>query len=144
LDAVRPSLAERPLALDLEVADGILLDSYPGALDQVVIELIRNAADHAFSGERGGRLGRILIKAHLLGPDTVDLSCYDDGRGLAPDKLRRIFEPFYTTRLGHGGSGLGLCVAYNLAVNVLQGSLNAESREGEGSCLRLLIPRVVG
>jgi signal transduction histidine kinase len=138
-EALRPTLGEGVI-LDLDVEPGLRMDSYPGALDQIVIELVRNAAAHGF---RDGRTGCIRLTVNTLGTDVVDLRCIDDGEGLTPTMQHRVFEPFFSTRLGQGGAGLGLAVAYGLAVHVLQGSLNVTCSPTEGTCFRLLVPRVV-
>lgn len=138
-EALRPTLSEGVI-LDLAVEPGLRMDSYPGALDQIVIELVRNAAAHGF---RDGRTGCIRLTVNTLGTDVVDLRCIDDGEGLTPTMQHRVFEPFFSTRLGQGGAGLGLAVAYGLAVHVLQGSLNVTCTPTEGTCFRLLVPRVV-
>ncbi len=138
-EALRPTLGDGVI-LDLAVEPGLRMDSYPGALDQIVIELVRNAASHGF---RDGRTGCIRLTVNSLGNDVVDLRCIDDGEGLTPAMQHRVFEPFFSTRLGQGGAGLGLAVAYGLAVHVLQGSLNVTCTPTEGTCFRLLVPRVV-
>jgi two-component system NtrC family sensor kinase len=61
---------------------------------------------------------------------TVDAKFFTaqgNGDGIAEDNLGRIFDPFFTTKLGRGGSGLGLRIVYNLAQDVLQGSVRVES-----------------
>ena len=138
-DTLRPALTPQGVTLELEVPPGIELDSFPGALDQVLLELVRNACQHAFAPGAGGR---IRISASHQGDDGVELQCSDDGRGLLPTELKRIFDPFYTARMGGGGPGLGLAIAFNLAQRVLRGSLTAESMPGLGTSLKLRLPLV--
>ena len=64
----------------------------------------------------------------------------DDGAGIAPDHLRRIYDPFFTTRRGAGGSGLGLHIVYNLVTQRLGGTITPETRPGGGTRMRLSIP----
>ncbi|MEJ6001403.1 two-component regulator propeller domain-containing protein [Paucibacter soli] len=123
--------------LQLDVPGGILLDSYPGPLGQVLSNLIVNAVLHGFEGRKGGH---IRLAAELQGREQVLLSCSDNGRGIAPAHLKRIFEPFFTTRLGQGGSGLGLHISYNIVNSLLGGSITASTAPGAGACFELLLP----
>jgi two-component system, NtrC family, sensor kinase len=68
--------------------------------------------------------------------------CRDDGVGMAPEVLQRIFEPFYTTRFGQGGSGLGLHIARNIVVGLLGGAIDVRSAPGQGAEFRMVIPLV--
>jgi len=124
-------------ALELEVPEGIALDSYPGPLGQVLSNLIVNAVVHGFEGRQGGR---IRLAAELQGREQVLLSFSDNGRGIAAAHLKRIFEPFFTTRLGQGGSGLGLHVSYNIVSSLLGGRISVSSTPGEGTRFELLLP----
>lgn len=116
----------------------IMLDSYPGALAQVLTNLLLNCAEHAFAPEQAGR---IELRARLQG-DMVELAVSDNGRGIAADIIDRIFEPFFTTRRGQGGTGLGLNIVYNLVVKQFSGSITVRSTVGQGAQFLLTIPRV--
>ena len=121
--------------LELEVAPGIVMDSYPGPLGQVVINFVNNALIHAFDAP-GGRM--VLTAAPHEG--GVRLRFQDDGRGIAPQHQSRIFDPFYTTRMGQGGTGLGLNICWNIATTLLGGSLRVESAVGQGTAFILDLP----
>lgn len=69
----------------------------------------------------------------------VALWVRDNGRGMDARTLARVFEPFFTTRLGKGGSGLGLSVSHRIATTLLQGDLRAESQPGQGSTFTLTL-----
>ena len=74
-------------------------------------------------------------------PDArVQIRFCDDGVGMSETQLRRCFEPFFTTRLGKGGSGLGLSIVYNLATGVLGGTIVAGPRLGGGVEFLLDLP----
>jgi len=96
---------------------------------------------HAFAGRAGGN---IAISATVEGTGRqaqVVLTVNDDGVGM-PDHVRhRVFDPFFTTRLGQGGSGLGLSISYRLATATLGGSLTVDSTPGQGSCFTLTFPQ---
>ena len=118
---------------------GLLLDSYPGPLGQVLINLVNNAVVHAFEG---GATGSVHIGAASLGPERVQLWVADDGRGIAPEHLRQVFDPFFTTRLGQGGSGLGLHIVYTLVTGLLGGRIDVHSLPGQGARFLVELPRM--
>jgi signal transduction histidine kinase len=64
--------------------------------------------------------------------DTLHLACMDNGAGMQPDQVARVFEPFYTTRRSEGGSGLGLYICYNIVHEQLDGSIECESSPETG------------
>jgi signal transduction histidine kinase len=133
--ALRPSFKHAPWLIEVDIADGIALDSYPGPLGQVINNLLQNAIKHGFEGRAQGTL---RISAKQL-QNTVEIDFMDDGNGMPNEVLSHIFEPFYTTKLGHGGSGLGLSIALNIVTGVLGGTLNATSKQSYGThfCLHL-------
>ncbi|UUZ48938.1 sensor histidine kinase [Massilia sp. B-10] len=63
----------------------------------------------------------------------IELVFVDDGKGMSGDVLAHIFEPFYTTRLGQGGSGLGLSIVRNIVTGILDGDMHASSEPGQGT-----------
>lgn len=128
------------LTIAVECPTEIEIDGYPGALSQILTNLIMNALIHALEPEDQGV---ITIAAHELDDDTVELSVSDDGRGIAADVLPKIFDPFFTTRRGSGGSGLGLHIVYNLVTGRLHGSIAVTSAMGEGSRFTLRFPRKI-
>ena len=65
----------------------------------------------------------------------------DNGCGMAPDVASRLFEPFFTTSLGKGTSGLGMYIVYSLVTTVLGGTVTVDSQPGAGTRIRLLLPR---
>jgi len=121
--------------LTLEVAPGIVMDSYPGPLGQVLINFVNNALLHAFEGPGGN----MVLSASLSGSDRVRIEFRDDGRGIPAEHLSRIFDPFFTTRMGQGGTGLGLNIAYNIVTTLLKGSIQVESA-GKGTVFILDLP----
>lgn len=132
-----PSIGKTPYIVEQAVPDHIRLDSYPGALGQVLTNLINNAIIHGFEGRSRGCI-RIVAEMAAAG-EYVMLKVSDDGHGIAPEMLPRIFDPFYTTKLGQGGSGLGLNIAHNIVFGILGGRIGAESAPGSGTCFTLEI-----
>lgn len=140
-----PTLKRSPWQIDVQVPDGIAMDSYPGPLEQVLSNLILNASKHAFPGRSSGTI-TVRAQAFSVGEDHaqaepwVRLQVADDGCGMEPDVMRRIFEPFFTTKLGQGGSGLGLSIAHTIVGTVLGGSLSAESTLDRGAVFTAEMP----
>jgi signal transduction histidine kinase len=122
-----------------QIPEGLMLDSFPIQLSQVISSLIGNALLHGFAGQPPGT---ITVTAEAAPGDKVRITVCDDGVGIPAAHLGRVFDPFFTTRLGHGGSGLGLHIAYNLVHTVLGGSIEVQSEMGQGACFALLLPRV--
>ncbi|WP_245636934.1 ATP-binding protein [Azospirillum thiophilum] len=140
LRSLHPTYKARPaLTIAVDCPVELELDGYPGALSQILTNLIMNALVHALDPEQPGR---IAIAAHAAVGDMVELSVSDDGNGIAPEVLPKIFDPFFTTRRGSGGSGLGLHIVYNLVTGRLHGTIAAESRPGEGTRFTLRFPRI--
>ncbi|MBP2291638.1 PAS domain-containing sensor histidine kinase [Azospirillum rugosum] len=140
LRSLRPTYKDlKGLDIAVDSPEGLEFDSYPGALSQVLTNLIINALTHAFTPDRPGR---IAITARALTPDIVELEVADDGIGIPTAIQPKIFDPFFTTRRGRGGSGLGLHIVYNLVTGTLRGTIAVTSIPGEGTRFTLRLPRV--
>lgn len=137
LMTLKPSYARKPIQFIVEVEPKIKIDSYPGHLGQILTNLITNAIMHGFEDERDGI---ITVRGFALGADKIVLAVVDDGKGIAPDLIDRVFDPFVTTRMGRGGTGLGLNICYNAATHVLGGNITVQSTLGNGSCFTVCIP----
>lgn len=137
--SLRPGLRATRVAFTVEVEVGLGIDGYPGAWGQVVTNLFVNALTHAFPD---GEPGQITLTAKGAGADRVAVVFADDGVGMPSEVARRAFEPFFTTRRGRGGSGLGLNIVYNIVTHRLGGRITLTSRPGEGSRFLLDLPRV--
>ena len=137
LTSMRPTLRRSGHLVKTVIPASLYFDSFPGPLGQVLTNLIDNAARHGFEGHEGGT---IRISAARLDDGQVEMRVADNGRGIAAEHLPRVFDPFFTTRLGQGGSGLGLNIVHNIVVSVLGGSVEAESTPGAGTCFILTLP----
>lgn len=134
--SLEPQLRKHDIEVQIEVVKEVAMDSYPGALAQVLINLATNALDHAFGGESG----RITIRVEPGLANEVVLTFADNGRGIAPDVLAHIFDPFFTTRRDAGNSGLGMHIVSSLVSGTLGGSIAVESTPGQGALCRLVLP----
>ncbi|MBI2397656.1 MAG: hypothetical protein HYV17_07640 [Xanthomonadales bacterium] len=140
LDDVRTALAptykHTRHQLDIDCAEGIVADTYPGALFQVLTNLIHNALVHAFVE---GSAGHMQVSVQADGDGFV-LRYRDDGVGMPEAVAARAFEPFFTTRRGSGGSGLGLHVVFNLVTQMLGGRIELHTAPGAGCEFVLRLP----
>ena len=142
LATLAPSLKSGGHRTELNMPTGLVLDSYPGPLGQVIINLVQNAHLHGLSGMGDKGVIAISAQAAPLEPDTpgVTLTVSDNGRGIASEHLKRIFEPFFTTRMGSGGTGLGLSIVHNIVTDVLRGRIEVRSEVNQGTQVAISLP----
>ena len=134
---VEPSFKHTPFVIETDLRHGLMMNSYPGALGQVLTNLLMNALVHGFEGiERG----RVMVRCAPLNETEAELSVTDDGRGMDESVRRRIFDPFFTTKLGTGGSGLGMHIVHSIVTNVLGGQIEVRSTPGEGTQMLMRLP----
>jgi signal transduction histidine kinase len=137
LTTLSPTLRKTPYSVIVDIPQGIVMDSFPGPLGQIITNFITNALLHAFDGRL---TGTITLHGKLQDNGQLLLRVADDGNGVPEEHLRRIFDPFFTTKLGKGGSGLGLNIVYNIVTRVLGGKISVESRLGAGTAFVLTMP----
>lgn len=137
--SLKPGLRATPHRLEVDVPAGIAMEGYPGAWGQILTNLFVNALAHAFTD---GRSGVMKIEARSLGEDRVAIVFSDDGVGMDTETARRAFEPFFTTRRGRGGSGLGLHIVRTLVVNRMGGRIRIDTAPGAGCRFEITVPRV--
>jgi signal transduction histidine kinase len=134
-----PTMRKTPHTLVNDIPANIRMESYPGPLGQVLTNLINNALIH---GLKDTRDGNITLLARTTREGWVQFTVKDNGAGIAPEHLDRVFDPFFTTRLGQGGSGLGLNIVYNIVTQTLGGTIRVESVQGHGASFVLHLPCV--
>jgi signal transduction histidine kinase len=137
--SLQPKLKGRPVKVQVECPPELELDSFPGAMSQIVTNMVVNSLVHGFERDQPGH---ITIRAHLdEEEDMVAFEYGDDGAGMDAETLAKLFDPFFTTKRGSGGSGLGGHILYNLVTGALGGSLRVESSPGKGLQYFLRFPR---
>jgi signal transduction histidine kinase len=139
MSSLRPGLRKSQVEVRVEIPRGILMESYPGDYGQVLTNLFLNAVRHAFDGRSGGT---IRIEGRRLEPHHVEIVFADNGRGMTDEVQRQAFNPFFTTRRGEGGTGLGLHIVHNLVTRRLGGRITMSSTPGKGTTFRLVLPLV--
>jgi signal transduction histidine kinase len=125
-----------PHRIVLDIPADIELDSFPGPLAQVLSNLLENTLVHAFCPNRPGL---VRIAARRQG-ERVELSYGDDGSGIPAEYRNQVYDPFFTTRLGQGGSGLGLYIVQTMVTGVLGGQIVLHSSPGQGALFQLSLP----
>lgn len=137
LDSLGPGLRQAGHTVTVSCPAGLMMDTYPGALGQVLTNLVMNSVVHGYDE---GVAGRLSIRVDQPDPATVRLVYADDGKGIPDHHRARVFDPFFTTRRGSGGTGLGLHIAHNLVRGSLGGTLTVDSAPGRGTSFTLVMP----
>lgn len=113
--------------------DALHVHAVPEQLEQIFRNILLNAAQ-AMNGS-----GNITIKGRLIPENTIEVSLHDSGPGIAPGHLPRLFEPFFTTKPAGQGTGLGLTISNEIAMEH-GGALRAENHAAGGTCFYLTLP----
>ncbi|MES2264610.1 MAG: ATP-binding protein [Pseudomonadota bacterium] len=136
---LEPTYKHSPYRLETELEPQIAMDGYPGALTQIVTNLVSNALAHAFEGRDSGIM---RLQTRRAGARGIELVFSDDGTGIAHDIIERVFDPFFTTKMGRGGTGLGMHIVYNLVTSLLGGTVELSSSEDGGTRVCVMLPLV--
>lgn len=136
LSTLQPKLRKTAHRIEIGVTEGLLVDSYPGPFEQVLTNFVENSLIHGLANKADGL---ITISARV-DADTVVIDYADNGVGMDEAAAAKAFDPFYTTRLGQGGSGLGLYIVHNLVTGALGGSIHLLAAPGAGVRFTLALP----
>jgi signal transduction histidine kinase len=136
--SLQPKLKGRPLKVAVDCPADLEVNSFPGAVSQILTNMVVNSLVHGFERDQPGN---ITIRARLEDDDMVAFEYGDDGAGMDADTLAKLFDPFFTTKRGSGGSGLGAHILYNLVTGSLGGTLRVESEPGKGLQYFVRFPR---
>ena len=137
--SLRPNLKKTQHRVELECDPTLEIDSKPGPVNQILINLIMNSLIHAFEQTDQG-----LIKIKVKVEQSRCFIHYSDNGGGVPEHIKkRIFDPFVTTKRGEGGSGLGMHLVYNLVTQALNGKITLESSLGHGVDIMFDFPVVI-
>ena len=136
----RNDLEKRGVSLELRLAGHpplVMGDRI--ALQQVIFNLLRNAAEA--SGDQGHGRGRVEVSSSLPGGKTVTVSVRDDGVGIDPQNLERVFDAFFTTR--ENGMGMGLRISRTI-IEAHDGRLWATRNADRGATFHFTLPIAAG
>jgi signal transduction histidine kinase len=134
--SLRPTLKRTQIIINVDCDTGLEISVNAGAISQIFTNLILNSVKHGFSDSAKGS---ILIEAYEKNSNII-LRYRDDGAGIDDKALALLFEPFYTTKRGEGGSGLGTHLVYNLVTSSLKGKITVKSQVGKGLAYLIKFP----
>ncbi len=140
LSSLQPKWKHSRVKVITDFPEDIEITTYPGALAQILTNLISNSLKHGFDG--GKSSGTITIKVRHS-DDNVILDYIDSGKGMSKEILQQIFDPFFTTKRGSGGTGLGMHIVYNLVIQKMKGTINCTSQPEKGCHIVIALPKVV-
>lgn len=139
LMSLHPKIKKTKHQITVNCPGKLNIDSFPGAFSQILTNLILNSLIHGFEAIPAGEITITVT------PDNsaITLNYRDNGQGMSEEQLSRIYDPFYTTKRGKGGTGLGMHLVFNLVTEKLGGDIECESAVGEGTCISITVPEVV-
>ncbi len=137
LASLQPLYRRTSVRVRQEVEAKVVMMVVPGAISQIVTNLVSNAITHGFDP---GQAGEIVINVSLESDKMAVIECRDNGRGMSPEVRDKVFEPFFTTRRGSGGSGLGLHIVHNIVTDLLGGEVSVASEPHEGCRVCIRVP----
>lgn len=138
LATLSPRFKESQIEYDIQV-DPIEMVGRPGSVSHVLQNLLVNAMQHAFKKEIGGK---ISVSAKLCSNEReVEICVSDNGKGIAPDVLSNLFDPFVTTNRAEGNTGLGMHFVHQWVTSSLNGSIKVESELLKGTTFIIKLPK---
>lgn len=129
-------LKQKNIIVEVDIEAEMSFESEPGLFAQLINNLVINSIVHGFDEVMSGG---IWIHASIVN-EVLSIDYRDDGKGMTSEQVKKIYEPFYTTKLGSGGSGLGMHVVYNIITQRFKGLIDCTSEIGEGVSYQIRIP----
>jgi signal transduction histidine kinase len=139
IHSLQPKTKRAGVTINFECDQNLHIYTYPGALAQVITNLINNSIIHGFSDRSEGNINITLTNENN---HDIHFRYSDDGVGVAEENLSKIMDLFYTTKKDEGGSGLGLNIIQNIVKNKLNGTIEVSSILSEGLHFDIYFPRV--
>jgi len=138
LEMVSKKASVSGIAINQELPEGpILVRADWGQLQQVLLNLLNNAID-AIEEKHGAEGGQIRVMVRSTG-SRVEMSVSDNGSGISPENIEKMFTPFFTTKPVGKGTGLGLSVCFGI-IDKMGGSIQVNSEPGRGTTFNILLP----
>ena len=133
---LKAKLTKKQVVLNIDCPEDLIVESKPGPINQILLNLILNSLIHGFEGKPEGVINISVIYLS----DQLHINYTDDGVGIDENIKAKIFEPFTTTKRGSGGSGLGLHLVFNIITQALNGHIDFESELGSGTKFNITFP----
>ncbi|MBN2442619.1 MAG: substrate-binding domain-containing protein [Spirochaetales bacterium] len=134
--SLRPRLKKVKHSITINCPPDLTVFSYPGAFSQIITNLLLNSLIHGYTDDRSGQINFTIEHSD----NTLHFIYSDDGKGIDPDNIDKIFNPFFTTNRIRGGTGLGLHLVYNIVKQRLGGTITCKSDIGKGVCFIITFP----
>jgi len=133
INITQSAIARKHIEFKLNGPEKLMLECYPGQLNQAIMNVLVNAIDAV---DEGGEISLSVMEE----ANKVSIAVSDNGKGI-PDEIKgRIFEPFFTTKLVGDGVGLGLSITYKIINDLHHGSIDVKSVSGQGTTFKITIP----
>jgi signal transduction histidine kinase len=136
IQSLQPKLKKTNHSINVYCDKSIEIYTHPGAIAQIIINLIINSIIHGFENISSGEI-TIGISLHQ---QTLHLDYKDNGHGLTKEGVKKLFIPFYTTKSNKGGTGLGTHIIHNLVVDTLNGCIEVKSEDKRGLSYHIEFP----
>jgi len=139
LTTLKAKLNKKHIKLTIDCPADLIVESKPGPINQILINLILNSIIHGFESKPDGTINISVIYLS----EQLHISYKDNGVGINESIKAKIFEPFTTTKRGSGGSGLGLHLVFNIVTQALNGHIDFESNVGLGTTFNITFPALL-
>lgn len=134
--SLNPKLKKTKHKIVVNCEDNIKIKTSPGGLSQIITNLVVNSLVHAFEENEEGTMTIDVLRENR----EIVIVYSDNGRGINENDIKKIYEPFFTTKRGNGGTGLGLNIVYNIVTNEYKGNIKCKSTPGIGTSFTIRIP----
>jgi len=136
--SLKSKIRGKGISVNVDCSDDLQIITYPGAFSQVIINLINNSILHAFSDLENEKISIIVTELN----DNILLEYSDSGKGLSEEVSAKIFDKYFTTKRGSGGTGLGLHIIEKIISEILNGEIKIlEKSEEKGLGFLITIPK---
>jgi signal transduction histidine kinase len=136
VDSMYSLIKQKNVKIHVNGPKNIKVNTYPGPIYQIISNFINNSLLHGFDQQEEGNITISVDVSH----HRVTLCYLDDGIGMSEEILKKVYEPFVTSKRNQGGSGLGMNIVYNLITQVLEGEIDCQSTLGEGIEIKISFP----
>ncbi len=136
ISIVKAKIEEKNVIFSFVSTGKVMVDCFPGQLNQAVLNLIINAIQAVEQG------GKVILEVKRSNEET-QIVVKDNGCGISPEDQEKIFNPFFTTKPVGSGTGLGLSITYKIITDLHKGRIEVESEEGKGTTFSVSIPNTI-
>lgn len=136
LSIVLPEISKKQIRFNFNTPGMLMTDCFPGQLNQALLNILVNAIYAV------GDKGTVSLDISESDHQTI-ITIKDNGCGISPENLTKIFNPFFTTKPVGSGTGLGLSITYKIITDLHKGEIKVESELNKGTAFILSIPKKI-